>query len=120
MQTELAIYGAPMLIKYLIYPAVGVARIGPADEFYYGPEQSILAEIAGSPWQPAREAYPPSSAAPTSSGKFRSAAGEILRQAARFRVYKVTFKERTHEGVDVLLPHAAELVDLKAAGVECK
>ena len=109
-----------MLIKYLIYPAVGVARIGPANQFYYGPEQTVLAEIAGGHFQPAREAYPPSSAAPTNVGKFRNAAGEILRQAVRFRVYKVWFKERHHEGADVLLPHKAELVNLNAAGVECQ
>jgi hypothetical protein len=109
-----------MLIKYLIYPAIGVARMGPADEFYYHPEQTVLAQVAGAEWQPSREAYPPSTAAPTDLGKFRNAAGEILRQAARFRIYKVWFKERWHDGTEVSLPEKAELVDLKAAGVTCE
>ncbi len=63
---------------YSIFPAIGIARVGNApDEFYIGPESACGLPILpdGRPFNPAH---------------FRDQAGRLLRQAARFRVYRQT------------------------------
>ena len=72
----------PKEIKELkVYPPIGIARVGNAsgrDEYVIGPEV-----IGGSPTLPG--ASPEESARYV--GDFRTAKGEIKRQAARFRIY---------------------------------
>lgn len=56
------------IVKYAIYPGVGIARVGNApEEFFIGPE---------APGE-----------APRAEGGFKDAEGRVKRQAARFRVY---------------------------------
>jgi L-lysine epsilon oxidase-like protein len=59
---------------YKIHPSIGIARLGNSDRFYIGPE--------------AAGALPtdPSTGQPVSS--FRDAQGRLLKQAARFRVFR--------------------------------
>jgi hypothetical protein len=54
-----------MPISYEVHPGIGIARVGSSDEFFVGPEP---------------DGTPPS--------KYRDHAGNLLRQAARFRVFK--------------------------------
>jgi hypothetical protein len=58
------------IVRCAIHPAIGIARVGnaPPDDFYLAPE------IPGRPADPG-------------SGGYKTAAGEIRREAARFRVY---------------------------------
>jgi hypothetical protein len=56
------------IIRYVIYPCIGIARVGNADiEYFIGPEA------------PGEVPDPP--------GGFKDEAGRIKRQAARFRIY---------------------------------
>lgn len=62
--------------KYVIYPAIGVARVGSSEDFYIGPE-----EYGGLPTnQDGTEI--------TRHG-FRDGHGKVRRQAARFRIYRL-------------------------------
>src|ERR1700710_2802012 len=58
------------IVRCAIHPAIGIARVGnaPPDDFYLAPE------IPGRPADPG-------------PGGYKTAAGEIRREAARFRVY---------------------------------
>lgn len=59
---------ASEIVRFAIYPAIGVARVGNSpDGWFYGPEQP--------------------GAHPVDADRFRDAAGRIKRQVARFRVY---------------------------------
>lgn len=63
----------PSIVRYVIYPAIGIARVGNADgdkEYFIGPEAP--GQVPGPP------------------GGFKNPQGQIKRQAARFRVYGVT------------------------------
>ena len=53
--------------SFEIHPAIGIARVGNSTEFFVGPEPGVA---------------PP--------GKYRDRRGRLLRQAARFRVYRCT------------------------------
>jgi hypothetical protein len=56
------------IVRYAIYPGVGIARVGNAiEEYFIGPE---------APGQ-----------MPQSAGGFKDAVGRVKRQAARFRIY---------------------------------
>jgi hypothetical protein len=56
------------IVRYAIYPGVGIARVGNApEEYFIGPE---------APGQ-----------TPQSAGGFKDAEGRVKRQAARFRIY---------------------------------
>ena len=56
------------IVRYAIYPGVGIARVGNApEEFFIGPE------VPGQ--------------TPQSAGGFKDAEGRVKRQAARFRIY---------------------------------
>jgi hypothetical protein len=72
--------------EYAIYPAIGVARVGDSDEYYFGPDTPIR-NLAPVPFTL------PMKVVTTNSGKFRDSAGRIRRQAARFHVYKVTWRK---------------------------
>jgi hypothetical protein len=76
-----------MTTTYEIHPAIGVARVGSsesADGFFVGPEPALTekAYLAG-------EAVPTIARSPIRS-TFRDANGALLRQAVRFRVFKVS------------------------------
>lgn len=61
---------------FAIYPAIGIARVGNAPEdFYIGPETAC-----GLPILPDGSAFTPE--------HFRDKEGRLLRQAARFRIYR--------------------------------
>ncbi len=55
------------IVRAAIHPAIGVARVGPSDEYYLGPE------VTDSP--------------PARPGERRDDRGALKRQAARFRIY---------------------------------
>jgi hypothetical protein len=56
------------ITRYVIYPGIGIARVGNApDDYFIGPE---------SPGQ-----------IPAPEGGFKDAEGRMKRQAARFRIY---------------------------------
>jgi len=56
------------IVRYVIHPGVGIARVGNApDEYFVGPEAPGVS--------------------PQAEGGFKDSAGRIKRQAARFRVY---------------------------------
>src|SRR4051794_26365066 len=57
-----------------IYPAIGVARVGNSEEFFIGPEK---------PDVPANWDFQT-----TKFKRFKDASGKILRQAARFRIFR--------------------------------
>lgn len=65
------------MIEYKIYPAIGIARVGNAPEsFYIGPEI-----YRGLPINP--------DGSPFGEKNFRDDKGQLRRQAARFRIYRV-------------------------------
>ena len=68
------------ILELKVYPPIGIARVGNAkgtDDYVIGPELiGGPPTLPGTPEQPARYV-----------GDFRTATGEIKRQAARFRVY---------------------------------
>lgn len=57
------------IVKAVIYPSIGVARVGGSDEYVVGPEVPDPAPLA--------------------PGSYRDGEGRLKRQAARFRVYGV-------------------------------
>jgi len=76
---------------YKIYPAIGIARVGDADDYYIGPET-----YRGLPINP--------DGSPFKASDFRDSADKVRRQGARFRVYKETvageFIEEVTPGAD--------------------
>jgi hypothetical protein len=60
-----------MATTYEVHPAIGIARVGPSQEFFVAPEP---------------DADPPQS--------YRDGGGDLLRQAARFRVFRCERDER--------------------------
>jgi hypothetical protein len=79
------------IVRCAIHPAIGIARVGnaPADDYYLAPE------IPGRPADPGPAGY-------------KTAAGEIRREAARFRVYgydaagEVVGEITAGEGVEII------------------
>jgi hypothetical protein len=72
---------------YKIHPAIGVARIGTSDQFYIAPETP-----GGLPTDPG-------TGQPVTS--FRDAGGNLLRQAARFRVFAYDSANASDPGTEV-------------------
>ncbi|HMV66348.1 MAG TPA: LodA/GoxA family CTQ-dependent oxidase [Myxococcota bacterium] len=79
-----------------IHPAIGIARVGDAEDFYLGPEAA-----GGLPLEP--------DGRPIDAHGFRAADGRVRRQAARFRVYR--YDEACPEGrpVDLDDPDVAAI-----------
>lgn len=79
--------------KYKVFPGVGIARLGPSDEFFLGPELPdpgfLPTEPPGHPWSPGGEVY---------RDRSGDRSGNIRRQAARFRVYQVTERDWNFRG----------------------
>ncbi len=88
-----------MTKTFEIFPAIGIARVGTSDEFFIGPELDVPLDL-----------------------KRRDAAGNLLRQAARFRIFEC---ERDDEGklvnatevtlADATIEWSVHLVNRKAA-----
>lgn len=72
--------------KFAIYPGVGIARVGDSPEYYVHPDEPTL-DLFPEPLKL------PLTAVAAKRGKFRDTANRIRRQAVRFRVYEVKWKE---------------------------
>ena len=89
------------IVKAVIYPSIGVARVGnSADEYFIGPEMP----------------EPP----PLPTGSYRDATGALKRQAARFRIYGVNAKgevirELSGDDSDAEIVWSVQLANTKAA-----
>lgn len=97
-----------------VYPPIGVARVGNADgadDFVIGPETigGPPTLPGGSPEHPARHLF-----------DFRTAAGEIKRQAARFRIYAHMQDGSVHEVTadDATIEWHVAVANLKAGWYE--
>jgi hypothetical protein len=77
-----------MATIYKIHPAIGVARVGSSSEFYIAPESG-----GGLPTDPA-------SGQPVTS--FRDSAGNLLKQAQRFRVFSYDDTNPNDPGTEVV------------------
>lgn len=85
------------MIEYKIFPAIGVARVGNAPaQFYIGPET-----YRGLPINPDGSAF--------NETDFRDKQGNLCRQAARFRVYRVE-DGVVREEVTLNTPHVQSIV----------
>src|SRR5829696_2941913 len=89
-----------MTTSYEIHPSIGIARVGTSNEFFIGPEPDGT--------------RPP---------RHRDDAGNLLRQGARFRVYRCERDEnRSLLGATEVIPEAGtiawtvHLANRKAAG----
>ncbi|KGF68954.1 hypothetical protein LL06_13525 [Hoeflea sp. BAL378] len=88
------------IVQAVIHPAIGVARVGSSEEFFYGPEVIDPAPL------------PP--------GSYRDAEMRLKRQAARFRIYGCNargeiVRELTGEGSDAKIRWSVQLANQKAA-----
>lgn len=85
------------MITLRIHPAIGVARVGDSEAFYLGPETAggLPTELDGQPIGP---------------DGFRTPAGKVRRQAARFRVFR--YDEAHPEGrpIDLDDPEVLSIV----------
>ena len=89
------------IVKAVIYPSIGVARVGNSpDDWYLGPETPDPKPLA--------------------PGAYRDKEGRLKRQAARFRVYGVNatneiVRELTGENGDAEITWSVELANTKSA-----
>lgn len=86
------------IVKAVIYPSIGIARVGTSDAWFVGPE------VPNPPAQPA--------------GFYRDADGKLKRQAARFRVYGVNAKGEIVKALDATnatIEWQVQLANTKAA-----
>ncbi len=88
------------IVKAVIYPSIGVARVGSSPQYFAGPE------VNEPPAQP--------------PGFYRDAEGRLKRQAARFRIYGVNargriLRELTGPGSDAKVSWSVQLANTKAA-----
>jgi hypothetical protein len=88
------------IVKAVIYPSIGVARVGGADEWFIGPEVN----------EPE----------PLPLGSYRDKGGRLKRQAARFRVYGVNalgeiVKELTGKRTGAKVEWKVQLANTKSA-----
>jgi hypothetical protein len=92
---------ADQIVRAVIYPAIGVARVGNSESDYVvGPEVPDPPRLA--------------------AGSYRDKAGALKRQAARFRIYGVNaageiVRELSGEGTGAKITWHVELANLKAA-----
>src|SRR3546814_5327486 len=88
------------IVQAVIHPAIGVARVGSSDEYFYGPEVTDPAPL------------PP--------GSYRDADKKLKRQAARFRIYGCNargdiVRELTSADSNAEIEWSVELANQKAA-----
>ncbi|MCF2873104.1 MULTISPECIES: LodA/GoxA family CTQ-dependent oxidase [unclassified Tenacibaculum] len=104
--------------KYVIYPAVGISRVGNSNEWYYSPEL---------PGQVADPRVPNNMNASKKDIQYKDAAGAIKKQAARFRVYGLDKNgtvvteinsDLNQEGLNVKVNWSVHLANRKGAWYE--
>mgnify|MGYP005819086455 CR=1 FL=1 len=88
------------IVQAVIHPAIGVARVGSSDDYFYGPEVTD----------------PP----PLPPGSYRDAEKKLKRQAARFRIYGCNargeiVRELTGAGSNAEIEWKVKLANQKAA-----
>ena len=88
------------IVQAIIYPAIGIARVGSSDEYFHGPEVTDP--------EPLRE------------GAYRDKGKRLKRQAARFRVYGCNargdiIRELTTEGSGAEIEWHVQLANKKSA-----
>lgn len=88
------------IVQAVIYPSIGIARVGSSDEYFYGPE--VIDPL------------------PLPPGSYRDKHKKLKRQAARFRIYGCNargeiVRELTGEGSDAKIEWKLELANQKAA-----
>jgi hypothetical protein len=88
------------IVQAVIHPAIGIARVGTSDEYFYGPEVT--------------------DPEPLPAGSYRDADKRLKRQAARFRVYGVNargqiVRELTGTEPGAAIEWSVELANQKAA-----
>ena len=88
------------IVQAIIYPAIGIARVGSSDEYFHGPEVTEP--------EPLRE------------GAYRDRDKRLKRQAARFRVYGCNargdiIRELTTEGSGAEIEWHVQLANKKSA-----
>ncbi|CAH6813959.1 LodA/GoxA family CTQ-dependent oxidase [Vibrio chagasii] len=66
------------IVKYVIYPAIGISRVGNSSQWYYAPEL---------PGQVADPRVPNDLSSSTCDIQYKDAYGAVKKQAARFRIY---------------------------------
>ncbi|OXG07847.1 hypothetical protein B0A64_07615 [Flavobacterium araucananum] len=104
--------------RYVIYPAIGISRVGNSDEWYYAPEL---------PGQVADPRVPQNLEGTKEDIKYKDPKGAIKKQAARFRVFgldadgKVVDEinsDSSCEGVDVEVEWSVHIANRKGAWYE--
>src|SRR5689334_18023799 len=98
-----------MALTYRIHPSIGVARVGDSeDEFYLGPE--LLGELPSECDRHGNPHLDKGARRPVRS--FKTAIGQVKRQAARFRIFRsdpdqpdapekeITLADRTIESIE--------------------
>lgn len=88
------------IVQAVIHPAIGIARVGTSDEYFYGPEVT--------------------DPLPLPAGSYRDAHKRLKRQAARFRVYGVNargeiVRELTGKDAGATVEWQVQLANHKAA-----
>src|SRR5471032_2021556 len=74
---------------YEVHPAIGIARVGPSQQVFFAPEPNCAQPQYDGPGavpKPSRTPPPPA---------YRDNQGLLMRQAARFRVFKVVRDAQT-------------------------
>src|SRR5258706_1540286 len=94
---------------YEIHPRIGIARLGPSDEYFLGPEPACepsdydqSCKITDDPAK--LERWQPRAADEKRLPKYRDKSGKLMRQAVRFRIFKclrdangqLTFAQEVH------------------------
>jgi L-Lysine epsilon oxidase N-terminal/L-lysine epsilon oxidase C-terminal domain len=93
------------LLQFRIHPSVGMARFGESTEWYFlGPEfprfmQEQFPNLRHKSLALRHPSKPAATTAPAkpADGSFRDAAGEVIPQAARFRIFAYAFNVGSHE-----------------------
>jgi hypothetical protein len=80
-----------MTKSYEIHPAIGIARLGSSDEYYLGPEP----DCSQGDYDDQNAAKSDTYARTAPPSQFRDAAGNLKRQAVRFRVLEVDRDDTT-------------------------
>ncbi|MFC0401395.1 LodA/GoxA family CTQ-dependent oxidase [Paraburkholderia rhizosphaerae] len=80
-------YADANTVTYEIHPSIGIARLGSSDSYFIGPEPI---KGANDEWVTRRPFEDETPAEVSGPFMYRDSAGELKRQAARFRIYKCT------------------------------
>ncbi|ADG20863.1 conserved hypothetical protein (plasmid) [Paraburkholderia atlantica] len=75
-------------VTFEIYPSIGIARLGNSDSYFIGPEPGW--DAAHDMWVTRTTFETETGVEPPETFKYRDDAGNLKRQAARFRIFKCT------------------------------